>query len=415
MSRCLLTVCLALALVAPLRADDAFEPWVYMERDVFPSLLISTATIDWNEDADEEEADEEETPCLGDRNGYFGVCLTDIEEGAEIRVEVSGQGFLKKSVFTTTAEEDYEEVIVIPKGVYDFDALHKCRQQRPVNLVMKVTVDGELLGEQTKSLTLRSVNDCPWAVVQGEDEPPYDCSWMFAAYVNENHPLIDEILKEALQSEMIDSFTGYQSGKEEVVHQQVFAIWHVLQRRGIKYSDISTSPRARQVYSQHVRFLDDSIKATQANCVDGSVLMASILTKIGLNAHLVMVPGHCYLAYDASAEPAEDQVPVGLETTMLGNSKLRPLATFLTQAAELEAARQKGELNESMQKLQAALKEELESSQAVFLEAIKTGTGNLKENQEKFEAADSIEYQLISIPESREFGITPLSPERLKD
>ncbi len=63
-------------------------------------------------------------------------------------------------------------MIVIPKGVHDFDALHKCRQQRPVNLVMKVTIDGELLGEQTKSLTLRSVNDCPWAVVQGEDEPP---------------------------------------------------------------------------------------------------------------------------------------------------------------------------------------------------------------------------------------------------
>jgi hypothetical protein len=128
-----------------------------------------------------------------------------------------------------------------------------------------------------------------------------------------------------------------------------------------------------------------------------------------------MVPGHCYLAYDASAEPEEGQVPVGLETTMLGNSKLRPLATFLADAKRLEEASQKGNLDESMQKLQAALKEEMESSQGVFLEAIKTGTGNLKENQEKFDEGDSIEYQLISIPESREFGITPLSPERLKD
>ncbi len=49
---------------SPLRADDAFEPWLYMERTSSPSLLISTATIDWNEEA-EEEADEDRDPAWG--------------------------------------------------------------------------------------------------------------------------------------------------------------------------------------------------------------------------------------------------------------------------------------------------------------------------------------------------------------
>jgi hypothetical protein len=89
-----------------------------------------------------------------------------------------------------------------------------------------------------------------------------------------------------------------QSADPDEVMMQVFAIWNVLQRKGIKYSDISSTTPSKFVVSQTVRFLDQSIDATQANCVDGSVLMASILQKIGINSHLVMVPGHCFLAFD---------------------------------------------------------------------------------------------------------------------
>ncbi len=48
--------------------------------------------------------------------------------------------------------------------------------------------------------------------------------------------------------------------------------------------------------------------------------MASILRKIGLNVYLVMVPGHCLLAFDLG-EGDEDPI-LGLETTMLGEKDL---------------------------------------------------------------------------------------------
>jgi hypothetical protein len=104
---------------------------------------------------------------------------------------------------------------------------------------------------------------------------------------------------------------------------QVFAVWNILQRRGIKYSDISATTPSKFVVSQTVRFLDQSIEATQANCVDGSVLMASILREIGINSYLLMVPGHCFLAFDLGK--GEDDEIVGLETTMLGNADLMPI------------------------------------------------------------------------------------------
>lgn len=410
--RWILALCLVFGFVSIAAAEDEFEPWLYFEGDIFPSMIISTATIEWS-DGEEEEVGEDEIPILGDKNAYFGVVLSDIEEGSEIRVEISGAGFLKPSVYNVTADQDYEQVIVAPKGVFDFDALHKVRQQRPVNLVMKVTVDEEVLGVQTKTLTLRSINECPWAREVEEGETPEEISWMFAAYVNENHPLIDQILKEALASGLVDSFTGYQSGDPKQVQLQVFSIWHALQRRGIKYSDISTNTPSKGVYSQHVRFLDDSIEATQANCVDGSVLMASILTKIGITAHLVMVPGHCYLAYDTDPN-AEDKGIVGLETTMLGNDKITTLEEMQAKVKQIDDAKLKGRIDAGTKKLEAAVKAEYEASSKTFLTALATGSQDLDDKWEKFSEEDNIQFELISIPESREFGIMPISTDRTK-
>src|SRR6185503_5020189 len=71
------------------------------------------------------------------------------------------------------------------------------------------------------------------------------------------------------------------------------------------------------VNSQHVRMIDESINNAQANCVDGSVLLASLLRKIGIEPMLVMVPGHCYLAFHLDEEGKE---VAALETTLLGSS-----------------------------------------------------------------------------------------------
>ena len=300
-----------------------FEPYSFTDRDLFPSAIISTATVDWT--ADEETAEDRKTdedpeleegdiPLYGDENGWIGVSLYEVAADSKVRVEMSIDGFLSSSVWEGTIYEDSEEVIIYPDAAWNFDALHRIREQRPVSATFKVTVDDEVLPAKTQTFTIRSVNDCPFYVVLDADRTEFESySELFAAYVNENHPWVDGILKEALATKVISGFTGYQSGDPDEVLAQVFAVWNVLQKRGIKYSDISTTPPSKWVYSQTVRFLDDSIDATQANCVDGTVLMASILRKIGLNVYLVMAPGHCFLAFDLGK--GEGDPILGLETT----------------------------------------------------------------------------------------------------
>jgi len=79
------------------------------------------------------------------------------------------------------------------------------------------------------------------------------------------------------------------------------------------------------VSTQYVRFLDQSVHDQGANCVDASVLFASILRRIGLRPVLLFRPGHCFTGfYDAS----EGGRLVAFETTMLGS------APFAAAAAE---------------------------------------------------------------------------------
>lgn len=61
----------------------------------------------------------------------------------------------------------------------------------------------------------------------------------------------------------------------------------------MRYSNITTEVATNGIVSsQHVRLIDKSLNNGQANCVDGSVLLASRLRKIDIEPVLVNVPGH---------------------------------------------------------------------------------------------------------------------------
>jgi len=406
-------VCLALVLFVSAasqvsKAEDPTATFLsYTGNDLFPSFIIATATVDWN--GDEQRAEDKKTdsdpeledgeiPLFGDENGSIGVELENIPEGAEILVEISGDGFLKKSKWEGESDDDFDVVHIYPKARWDYEALRNCEQQKPANLKIKVTIDGEVIADINETVILRSVNDCPFYVkLDDEGEDVEDISVTFAAYVNENHPWIDGLLKEALDSvkdqELLNGFTGYQSGSQDEVMAQVFAVWNALQRRGIKYSDVSTSSPSKFVYSQTVRFLDDTVKATQANCVDGSVLMASILRRIGLDAYLVMVPGHCFLAFSDGDE--ENPTIFGLETTLLGSDNLKPVT--------------------ELSKLPAKLKnKEFEASNATFNSALESGKKLIEEHSEAFRSNNDPNTQFISITQARQMGVMPLGASKDK-
>jgi hypothetical protein len=365
-------------------ARAEFETETGWNDQLFPSFIIATATIKLPEDAVEENGDEE---VLGDPQGLLGVTLEAPEDDTTVTVTISCDAIMEPSTFTGTLAEGGKSYTIFPKIKYKYDALAKRSQPGPVTVTYEVELGDEDAEEQSETLTLRSINDCPFMIVEEGDT--VDVCFMFAAYVNEQHPFVDKILREALNTKIVDSFTGYQSKDKAEVYRQVYALWHALSQRDLRYSDITTSSaESDTVNSQHVRLIDESINNAQANCVDGSVLMASLLRKVGIEPVLVMVPGHCYLAFYLDPEGKE---LAALETTMLG-------AKIDDEPAEIAG-------------VENVVGEEWASKNSwrTFTAALAIGSADLEKNAEKFKSGEDADYQLIPVIAARKLGILPIA------
>lgn len=376
-----------------------FKPFSFTGKEIFPSALISTATVDWN--GDEQSAEDKKTeddaqvgkrqvPLYGDENSWLGVELSGLQKGAQVSVTITSDGLMKPSQWTGTVNalgQDGSAMIRL-KIMWNYEMLTKVRQQRPINVIFSASVDGTALREITETYTLRSINDCPLYVARGKSGKNLtSLSFLFAAYVNEEHPQVQEILKEALACHIVDEFDGYLSEDPEKVYMQVFSIWNALQRRGIKYSNVAATIPGDTVFSQSVRFLDQSINDHQANCVDGSVLMASVLQKIGIKSYLVIIPGHCFLAFDPT--PDSSALPIGLETTMLGKNEITEVKNlgFLPKKEKFK---------------------EYDDSYKTFGEAVKTGILTIQANARTLQSQSDAHFRLVSIDDERNFGIKPI-------
>jgi hypothetical protein len=375
------------------------QPFSFTGKEIFPSALISTATVDWNGDeqfAEDKKTDEDaqlrkrDLPIYGDENGWLGIELDGVKKGAQVSVEIIADGFMRPSKWqgTVTAVSQDGHTLVKPKAMWDYEALMKVRQQRPINVIFSASIDGKAFPDVTETYTLKSINDCPLYITRdkaGSDVT--NLSFLFAAYVNENHPRVQDILKEALGCRLVDKMDGYFSDDPKQVVLQVLAIWNALQRRGIKYSNVAATTPGDRVFSQSVRFLDQSIDANQANCVDGTVLMASVLQKLGIKSHLVLIPGHCFLAFDLATNSAA--LPIGLETTMLGNNELTEV--------------KKMDLLPSQDKLK-----EYQDSVKTFVEAVAVGNDTIKKYARKLQNNEDARFRFVSIEDARDLGIMPI-------
>jgi len=380
-------------------AEVEWTPEANMDHQLFPSLLIATATARPIEE-DDAEAKTPDPYLLGERFGLVGVSIKSPAANTKVRVTLKENDLMTAATWTGELAEADKDYYIAPKVDYKFERLRRATQQVPLNVAFAVELDGKSAGEKTETLQVHSINDCPFGVSNDEETlddlnfvaGAAEIGWMFAAYVNENHPMLDKILQEALATKNVNAFLGYQRDETEVV-KQVFAIWSALQKRGIQYSSTTTTPGGSDVvYSQYVRFLDQSIINTQANCVDGSVLFASILRKISINPFLVTIPGHMYMGFYLTRDKKDF---VGLETTAIGVAN--------------GTDKEKSDEPKTLTTLRGKLDEKARGGRdwKTFARAIQIATDDLEKNKEKFESTDP-NYQLIDLDKAREEGIMPI-------
>lgn len=142
-----------------------------------------------------------------------------------------------------------------------------------------------------------------------------DLSYYYAAWVTPNDLEVMRLLRRAAELHPEKQMAGYQVDAAGV-EEQVKAIYNALKEEKLTYihSVISFGSGTGEGM-QRVRLPRESIANKSANCIDGTVLMSSVLEACSLNPGFVFVPGHAFLAWEKEEESGEwDYV----ETTMIG-------------------------------------------------------------------------------------------------
>ncbi len=133
------------------------------------------------------------------------MTVTATANNQPIRVAVTFEPYSEASEFVGVLPREGETYHVYPKMRYRFDRLSACKQATPCSVVFKVQQGSQTAEERTATITMRSISDCPFAKVDGETVT--EMNMVFAAYVNEQHPFVDKLLREALDIGVVDSFT----------------------------------------------------------------------------------------------------------------------------------------------------------------------------------------------------------------
>ncbi len=277
-------------------------PLVFFDNQIFPSFVISTSTTEFKE-----------------YSGALGIVLSSTYAGLPIKYEIEcvDKRFFDKIQGEYITQNTGKSETISPHIPWKYEVLQKQITSTPIGVYFRIYDRNGAKKEVLENIQLRSINDCLYYYVDKEKDKALSLQFMFAAYVNEEHPKIDELLKEGMNKKYIDSWGG---GALET--PQVKAIWRVLKDKGIKYSSITTVPDSEKskVRSQAVRQFSDAINNKQANCVDGTIVFASILRKIGISPFLVLIPGHAFLGYyGRDSEDSKEMKMFFLETTMLGS------------------------------------------------------------------------------------------------
>lgn len=327
---------------------------------------------------------------LGSGSGLIAVNVRARHAGERVALRLDIPGFGKPQRFEAVLPAADTTYHLHPPLDWDVAQLRATASAISTRLNVGLRRDGDDAGTRVVGISLRPLDEALYFVRDGKES--VDLSWIFAAYVDEHAAIVDRILEMAQRSGIVDNFDGYAQADSRAVQRQVWAIWLAMSEHGIRYSGADPAiERGPHVFSQRVRFLADTWADRSANCIDGSVLIASVLQRIGVRSFLVLVPGHAFVGYYTDADSRHAAY---LETTLLGAQvhQRNPLPAFAA--------------NSDVDPDQRA-------NLAGFVAALAAGREQHARAAAKLDGRHRPNYAVIDIASARGFGIVPIAAGRM--
>ena len=146
--------------------------------------------------------------------------------------------------------------------------------------------------ETTVPVRLRSAEDMFWG-------NGFKYALFIASWVTPHDHQVEAALAQARLLTPDHRLPGYENWKtaaqqETETYHEARAIFNALQRMGLSYVKSSATLGDHQGVSERVRMPRVSLTESSANCIDAVVMYASLFENLGMDASIVLVPGHAY-------------------------------------------------------------------------------------------------------------------------
>lgn len=256
-----------------------------------------------------------------------------------VTLDNTGQGCANAALRVSATIEDYSDVAIATPRVSQGEqvrvsllpvlkpaAVATLNEIRPATLrvtVELITSTERTLYDQTERIQLHA-RDTALLAAEAPDGSIVDLTEYLAAWVTPRHPGIEKLLRQAAEYHPSRQFVGYQGASTlaqgaDIVREQARAIFAALkQDANVVYinSPLNLGKQAGQV-TQRVRLPTESLApGSSANCIDGTVLFASLLEMASIEPFIVIMPGHAFAGWRIWQGVSQYEF---LETTIIGS------------------------------------------------------------------------------------------------
>ena len=180
---------------------------------------------------------------------------------------------------------------------------------------------------------------------------------ILAAFVSPNDPVIAELMKETGRvlehGGHAPALDGYQSNDPRRAFMLAAAGWSAMTALGLTYAE---PPRSFERTGQKIRDPERVRREGLATCLDTTLMMASLLEGIGLNAAAIFTRGHAF----AGVWLVEKTFPSIVEMDITELRKAIAAHEFVAFETTLLTSRPAGSFDQAMQQARARLSEEAE-------------------------------------------------------
>lgn len=253
-----------------------------------------------------------------------------------LRVTAAVEGYSAPAIDTVELEDNAPHTFDLLPTFYPERLKDVTELTRATVSILVDDLDSEKVElHRTSAVWLLARTTALLSVVDPTTGAHTDLTRYFGAFVTPNDPAVLAFLQKVKAHHPNKMLPGYQGGPAGITAQVKAAYDAVHAEVDVTYVNTTIAFSPDETTSvQRVRLPREALSTGAANCIDGVVLLASLIEAMSLNPAIVVVPGHAFLGWETWIESGEWNY---LETTMLGTHPFEAAADRgAAQAARFE-------------------------------------------------------------------------------